>query len=248
MSSNWTNQLKPNLTRAAQVLQTGPAAWRLEIPPGPAGRYRLAQLDDYAGRPRGKFPWQPPMRLEIRARASAVDLPGTWGFGLWNNPFGMGVYSLPALPNTAWFFFASPPNYLSLRDDLPAVGGLAPPVIAPRWPAGLLALGIPALPLAAFPALVRLARRLGRRVVRQDSAALSHDPCDWHTYTLEWLDHQVVLLLDGQAVLQTPVVPRGPLGLVIWIDNQYAAAAPDGRLRAGTLANPEPAWIEVEIG
>ena len=36
------------------------------------------------------------------------------------------------------------------------------------------------------------------------------------------------------------------LGVVIWIDNQYAALPPDGRLRYGTLENQERAWIEIK--
>jgi hypothetical protein len=32
---------------------------------------------------------------------------------------------------------------------------------------------------------------------------------------------------------------------VIWIDNQYAALAPGDRLRMGSLAVPEPAWLDV---
>jgi hypothetical protein len=252
-------RFKPNLTRGGQVIQTAPAAWHLEIPAGPAGRYRLAQIDDYAGLPRWKFPWREPYRLELRARASAQELPGTWGFGLWNNPFGMGVYSLPVLPNAAWFFFASRPNYLSLRDDLPAQGGLAATFRSPRWPAALLLPGVLGLPLLAFPPAVRLARRLGRKIVYQDAASLALDPTAWHTYSLEWKAGQlsskdpspfspsVILLVDDETVLHTPVTPRGPLGLVIWIDNQYAAVPPDGRLRFGALENPEPAWIEVEM-
>ena len=247
MQKDWSLMLKPRFTRGAQVVQTAPAGWRLEIPAGPAGRYRLAQVDDYSGRLRGRFPWRMPFCLALRARASAQDLPGTWGFGLWNNPFGMGVYSLPALPNTAWFFFASQQNYLSLRDDLPAQGGLAATFCSPRWPAALFLPGAPFLPLLELPPAMRLARRVGRGIVRQAGAAMLHDPTEWHTYILEWAEQQVSLLVDGQTVLQTAIAPRGPLGLVIWIDNQYAAAPPDGRLRFGTLANPEPAWIEVEI-
>jgi len=77
------------------------------------------------------FPCQPPYSLELSCRASALAIPGTWGFGLWNDPFNMAVLSraellrLPALPNAAWFFYAAPPSYLSLRDDLPAQGWLA---------------------------------------------------------------------------------------------------------------------------
>jgi hypothetical protein len=32
---------------------------------------------------------------------------------------------------------------------------------------------------------------------------------------------------------------------VIWIDNQYAALPPTGRLSFGALPNPQPAWIEI---
>ena len=45
--------------------------------------------------------------------------------------------------------------------------------------------------------------------------------------------------------MQTNISPNGPLSLVIWVDNQYAALPPRGRLRYGTLPNPEPAWLEI---
>jgi len=41
------------------------------------------------------------------------------------------------------------------------------------------------------------------------------------------------------------VSPRPPLGLVIWIDNQYAAFTPDGKIGFGVLANDE-AWLEIK--
>jgi hypothetical protein len=53
--------------------------------------------------------------------------------------------------------------------------------------------------------------------------------------------------VDGRSVFQTALAPRGRLGLVIWIDNQFAAFGPDGKLRAGVLAQPEPAWLEIEF-
>jgi hypothetical protein len=101
-------KLKERRTQGAQVTRSGPAAWRLEIPAGPAGQYRLAQLDDYAHLPRGAFPWHPPLTLSLRGCASAVDLPGTWGFGLWNDPFGLafvkgGGLRLPSLPTQPGF-------------------------------------------------------------------------------------------------------------------------------------------------
>jgi hypothetical protein len=46
-------------------------------------------------------------------------------------------------------------------------------------------------------------------------------------------------------VLNTSVVPKSSLGLVIWLDNQYMALSPDGRIGYGMLPNLEPAWIEI---
>ncbi len=246
--------LRPNITPGAQITPLdSKAAWRLEIPAGPAGKYRLAQLDDYGSRPRRSFAWRPPIRLVMRARASVDELPGTWGFGFWNDPFGMAILSgaevlrLPVLPNAAWFFFASTPNYLSLRDDLPAQGGLVATFRAPRWPAALLALGAPALPLFLFRSGARLLRRLGRRVVHQSAAAISSDPTLWHQYEIEWKAEQVVCRVDGVELLATQTAPLSPLGFVMWVDNQYAGLPPDGKAAFGTLANPQPAWIEVQL-
>jgi hypothetical protein len=225
--------------------------WRLEVSLGPAGRYRLAQLDDYADLPRRAFLWQAPFSLSLRARAAQGSMPGTWGFGLWNDPFALslgfgGGRRIPALPNAAWFFFASAPNYLSLRDDLPAQGGLAATFQSPRWPTALLGLGALALPLLALPPVRRIIRRLGRRIVQQDAAAVETDPSEWHAYGLEWAQRRVTFYVDGNPLFETSVAPFGPLGIVIWVDNQYAAWPPSGRFSFGTLANDQPAWIEIE--
>jgi hypothetical protein len=243
--------LKANLTPGACITPLDGATWRLEIPPGPAGRYRLAQLDDYRRLPRRAFRCHSGASLRLRARASQAVIPGTWGFGLWNDPFGMAILSggdllrLPALPNAAWFFFASPPSYLSLRDDLPAQGGLAATFRSASWPSLPLLLGVPFLPLLLLPPAARLFRYWARRIIQQEAVALDFDPTDWHEYCLEWGASQAVFRVDGAVVLQTAVAPRPPLGLVIWVDNQYAAAPPSGRLRYGMLPNPQPAWIEI---
>lgn len=243
--------LTPRHTPGSQVMRLPTGGWRLEVPAGPAGHYRLAQLDDYADLPRRAFPWNAPFNLSLRARAAQADMAGTWGFGLWNDPFALalgfgGGRRVPALPNAAWFFFASEPNYLSLRDDLPAQGGLAATFKSPRWPAAVLAMGALALPLLVLPPMRRIMRRLGRRVVRQDAVTLAGDPCEWHTYQLEWGQSHVTFWVGGDPVLETSVAPPGPLGVVIWVDNQYAAWPPSGRLSFGTLANDLPAWIEIE--
>lgn len=225
--------------------------WRLHLPAGPAGAYRLAQLDDYHGLPRDGLPHQPPWELSLECRASASRMPGTWGFGLWNDPFslalglGGGRRRFPALPQTAWFFYASPPNYLSFRDDLPAQGQLASVFQSRSLPTALLALAAPLLPLLIVPPLGRLARRLLRRWIAEDSVRLSPDASLWRHYRLLYEADRVRFYVDQELALATAVSPSAPLGFVLWIDNQYAALNPQGKLGYGTLANPQPAWIEV---
>jgi hypothetical protein len=251
MMTRLTPDLKPNLTEGSLVQVNGAGSWRLEIPAGPRNRYRLAQVDDYEGLQRNSFRWKPPFKCSLQARSSLDNIPGTWGFGLWNNPFGMAILKgaemlrLPALPNTAWFFFASPPNYLSLRDDLPAQGELAAVFRSVRLPAPLLVLGALALPLLLWRPAARRLRRLARRFVQQEAMQLAVSPLEWHTYELSWQAHEVAFWIDSVMVLKTDLAPRGPLGLVIWVDNQYAALPPDGRVGFGTLENSEPAWIEI---
>lgn len=246
-----TLQLQPNITFGAEVIRTATGAWHLEIPPGLAGGYRLAQLDDYRRLPRRAFLWHPPLSLSLRARASHGCIPGTWGFGLWNDPFGLaflqgGGVRAPALPNAAWFFFASAPNYLSLRDDLPARGALAATFRSPDWSPILFLPIILLAPLLLIRPLGRRIRRLASGVVQQDAVALAVDPTAQHVYRIDWGADRATFYVDGGLVLETTVVPGRPLGLVIWVDNQYAALPPDGRVGYGTLPNPQTSWIEID--
>lgn len=244
--------LKVQQTPGAEV-RTKPqkGAWRLEIPPGPQRSYRLAQLDDYASQPRRAFPHRPPLCLQLHARASAADIPGTWGFGLWNDPFnlslglGGGTRRFPALPQAAWFFFASPQNYLSFRDDLPANGLIAQTFRSRNLPTALLAVAAPSFPLLLWPQLAQKLRPFFRRWIREDSFAPGVDVTQWHHYTIDWQKERVTFKVDDQTIA-TGISPQAPLGLVIWADNQYAAFPPDGKLSYGTLENPEPAWLEIE--
>jgi hypothetical protein len=247
-----TTNLKTYCTPGATVETSRPGCWRMSIPAGPQGRYRCAQLDDYKGLARHDFPWQAPLEMSLRARVSAPNLPGTWGFGLWNDPFtaslGLGGMAarIPALPNTAWFFYASAPNHLALRDTHPAQGLLAATFNAPRIPGALLALGLPAAGLLAVPAAARWLRRLAARVIHEDAAEIEPVETEWRAHRLAWRGDSCQFWVDGRLALETPVSPRGRLGLVVWIDNQYAAFPPDGRLGYGALAGPS-AWLEVEM-
>jgi len=230
--------LRARCSPGATVSGNSASGWSLSIPGGPAGRYQLAQLDDYTRLPRRLFPWRPPISLHLRARASAADLPGTWGFGLWNDPFGLSfgqggtAARLPALPQAAWFFHASPPNHLTFHDALPADGFLAGTFRSLPLPSILLMAGLPVL------LLPRLARRAAAGLIAQGGTRLHLDVTVWHEYRLDWESDQVRFFVDGDPVLITAAAPRAPLGLVLWIDNQYAAFPPGGRIAFGTLEGP----------
>ena len=236
--------LKEHTSRNGNI-ETTSTGRRLVISRGPNTEYRLAQLDDTLHLPRRKFPEQPPLTLSLRARASSETIPGTWGFGLWNDPFGLSLgfggapFNLPALPNAIWYFHASPRNYLSFREDKPAQGFLAQAFRSPRFHRLLLPAGL------MFPFSRRRARRLLSQVVQEDSAIINAEVTQWHTYRLEWSLDRSRLWVDETLALDTPVSPRPPLGLVIWVDNQYAAFTRQGQMKWGLEENPTEAWLEI---
>lgn len=218
--------------------------WRLKIDAGDSLHYRDAQIDDYYGLQRKNFPHHS-VTVSLRARASSISIPGTWGFGLWNDPFGMSLgfggnpLRLPALPNAVWFFSASPQNYLSFTDDKPAQGFLAQSFHSSAFHPWLIPAGL------TLPISPTTARNLISKVIREDSSALSVDVTQWHGYRLEWSLKRVLFYIDDVPVFESHVSPNPPLGLIIWIDNQYAAFTPEGKIGFGVLENSEPAWIEI---
>ncbi len=236
----------------SSVSPTG-EGWRMEMGEGGQKSYRLAQMDDYVGMGRKNFPHTHPFTLRLHARVSRADIPGTWGFGLWNDPFGLSIgfggrkKQLPALPQAAWFFHASKPNWLSLRDGpVPGNGFFAGTLRSRPIPSALFIPGIPALPLFALRPFSRLVRRIASRfLIQQDGVGLNMDVTARHEYSIRWEAAECAFSVDGVEVLRSQVSPRGPLGLVLWIDNQFAAWTPEGRIGYGTLAN-EAAWLEVE--
>jgi len=215
-----------------------------------ASPYRLAQLDNYSSLARGAFPHRPPLTLRLRARCSQASLPGTWGFGFWNDPFGFSLGfggrpgRLPALPNAAWFFFASPENHLALHRNQPSHGALVGSFRARHLPAILMAPAAVALPLLWLPAASRGFRKLAASMVQQDWKELALAPTTWHEYGIQWRKDQAIFSVDGELV-HVAFAPQPPLGLVLWLDNQYAAWRPDGRFGYGTLATPPDCWVEL---
>lgn len=266
LSSSIKPSLQTYLTTAANVDWLDADTCHLEIPASPQNEkssYCVAQLDDYHHLKRCAFPWQPLVKLTLRARVSDENLPGTWGFGFWNDPFSLSLglegasRRFPALPNTAWFFYASPPNYLSFRDDLPAQGFLAATFRSPAIPALLLAPASPLLGLSIWSPTGRLLRCWLRRLIQQDATLVTamhpvvNDAVhpinirEWHQYSIAWRSERVTFSVDKQDIFVTSISPYGPLALVLWIDNQYAAFPSTGRLSFGSLPVFQPAWLEL---
>src|SRR3984893_7720190 len=106
-------------------LHIADSSLRMSFEAAQQGQYSDAQIDDYGRLPRSKFPWKPPVRMEVRARSSlpaaihsspkeqANTLRGTAGFGFWNYPFSVRGDVL-MLPEAVWFFYASPPSNMAL--------------------------------------------------------------------------------------------------------------------------------------
>lgn len=244
-------QLQPLCTTDATSEWNPNSSLLLHIPAGEEGAYRVAQLDDYHHLARTQFCWQPPIRLRLQARCSQQSAAGTWGFGFWNDPFsaslGLGGMSrrLPALPNCAWFFNASSPNHLEIHDRYPAQGFLAATFQSPLIPAPLLAPGFLLAPLLLIQPAARLLRKAARMVIKQDATQVEIDVHDWHSYQIDWQAQSTSFRVDQQLIFQTPHSPTGRLGLVIWVDNQFFAFPPSGRVRFGTLAQSQPTTLEV---
>ena len=229
-----------------RVIRTN--TWQLLLPPTAAG-YADAQIDDYgeAGG-REQYPWRPGMYLSLRARFAPGEgrLLGTAGFGFWNAPFGDPTVKRPALPQAAWFFYASPPSDLPFPPDEPGVGWFAATIdaAAPR--------ALATVPFAPAVLLLNQLRRLRslvwppvRRALGISHASLPQKMTAWHQYELRWLARGCTFLVDGEVVLSSTYSPRGPLGFVCGLETQYMVATPRGRLRWGTLKTTVTQQLEI---
>jgi hypothetical protein len=196
--------------------------------------YSDAQIDDYAGLARRRFPWQPPLRMTVRARSSG-PLAGTAGFGFWNNPFSP-LGGTPALPAALWFFCGSPPSDMSLALGVPGHGWKAACIDATQ-PSALMWAPLALPVLLANQSLALYLRTWPRiqRDLRVAEAQISALGQQWREYTIEWRVDGARFLVDGALALETDRPPRGPLGFVAWVDNQWMVATPRGRFGWGLL-------------
>jgi len=187
--------------------------------------------------------------MTVRARFShpAGTLRGTAGFGFWNDPFLMTGARPPALPRAVWFFYASPPSEMKLDLETPGWGWKVATIDAQRpeaFPWALLAPGV--VPLMNLRSVYRRLWPSVQRALRIREAWIPVEMTGWHTYVLVWGKREARFEVDGEVILRDAPSPRGPLGFVMWMDNQYMVATPWGRIAWGLLDVPDCQWMEVE--
>lgn len=224
-----------------------PNPFTLHLPPCANG-YTDAQIDDCVGA-RRDYPWQPGTHLSLRARFSheADRLVGTAGFGFWNAPFGDPSKPVPTLPQATWFFFGSPPTDLPLAQAGPGQGWFAATLDATTWRALAIApLAPPVLLLNQFAALRRRIWPWVQKRLQIFCQPIEENMSDWHEYQLFWRKSGCEFWVDGCLSHHTPFSPRGPLGFVCWIDNQFMVATANGRFRWGTIPVAAAQFLEVE--
>ena len=245
--------LKPFLTGGAEISIRKNKVFRLLLPSS-SSLYCDSQLDDYQLLARNAFKWTPPVRCVIQARTSHAEPSGTLGFGFWNDPFTMSLGQggasrrLPAPPQTLWFFYGSSKNDLPLDARLPGFGWKAASLRSPEVPSLILA---PIAATAIGLSYIRLLRswiiKSALRQVIAAEAILDVSMLDWHTYSIEWSKQAAIFTVDDVVVLNTQDPPDGPLGFVLWIDNQFAVASPLKGFHFGTTLTKHNEWLEVKI-
>ena len=228
------------------------ATTRLRLGKSDDFSYSDAQIDDYHAD--GILGWRPPVQMTLRARFShpLSLLRGTAGFGFWNDPFGMTkgarrVSWMPnvRLPQAVWFFSASPPSEMPLATGVAGDGWKAATIDASRPLARAL---LPFAPLGMLACRVPWGYRsvwpMAQSVLKIDEASIATSMDEWHEYRLAWETDGVRFWVDGADIMRSRYSPRGPLGFVAWIDNQYMVATPQGRIEHGVLATDEQ-YLEI---
>jgi hypothetical protein len=213
-----------------------------------SSRYTDAQVDDYQDLARRDFRWRPPAQMTVRARFShpAGELSGTAGFGFWNDPFMMTGRCWPVPPRVIWFFYASSPSNMKLDIHTPGYGWKAATLDALRWPFFALLPTAPlAVPLMNIHLLYRSFWPIGQRAINVSEVLVPVDMTDWHIYTIDWHKRSARFTVDGESILYCHTSPHGPLGFVMWLDNQYMVATPWGKFKYGLLDAPGQQWLEV---
>jgi len=220
-------------------------------------KYTDAQLDDYTTIASNEYYWKSPLIMEVRARFSHKSvvgknllinnqcLKGTGGFGFWNKPFSMqGRWY--TFPKSVWFFYSAPPSDMQLVAGSPVFGWKAQVVNTTLLSVlvNLIPLGISVI-FAKATGYTKLSRFWLQRFSGTQEVIIEEDMREWHDYTLEWKDDQVVFSVDKKKILKVPFSTKTPLGFVAWLDNEYAIATAKGKIGFGK-SKIGPQWLDID--
>jgi hypothetical protein len=136
---------------------------------------------------------------------------------------------------------------MKLALDVPGYGWKAATIDA-LHPLALMLVPI-ALPAALLMNLRPLYRALWpplQRALNIHEYPTNVPMTDWHTYVIEWGLEHAAFFINGKPVLENTPSPRGPLGFVMWLDNQYMIVKPWGRFGWGLLETSGCQWLEVD--
>jgi len=210
--------------------------------------YANAQLDDYRVDQSNNFRWSANVEMTVRARFSvgAEKMTGTAGFGFWNAPIGLGVRRLPSPPAAVWFFFAGPNSDITAAQGIPGHGWKAASMdTRNRRFLTLLPTAPIALPMLRLPGMYARLWPIAQRAMRVDEHMLDSPLDEWHNYSLIWTKEFVQYGIDGQVVHVCHDPPLARMGFVLWLDNQWMVATPQGHFAQGTVPVARARSLEV---
>lgn len=209
--------------------------------------YSNAQIDDYPNLKRKDFVNEAPLKFKIKARLKCEGEPkGTFGFGFWNDPFLMTEPRVPSLPKAIWFFGSSSESSMNLAVDIPGHGWKMGCIDAWSWKFLMLIPTVPlSIPLMWIPFFRRKLWPIAQKFMKCHEALVPVSIKDWHEYEIDWQTDLVTFYIDGSKRFETPA-PKGKLGLVIWIDNQYMKIDPRAKMKCGTIKIDEEQCLEIE--
>jgi hypothetical protein len=234
--------MKSRTTPGASIEKT-PKGYLMKIPAGDSSAYRFAQIDDYFGLPRRKFPHHS-LTLSLRARTSSFPSPehGASGCGTIPSACRLG------LGRIVW-----PPRPAQRGMVLRGVAGQSS-FVQRQTRTGISRAKFPFAKISSSADTngfgISLFRAKATRNCWARSSTRTHPLSGWiqlNGMATGWsgVRSRVAWYVDDVRVFESPVSPNPPLGLVIWIDNQFAAFTPEGKISFGVLEGDEE-WLEIE--
>lgn len=215
---------------------------RLILRNSPAGYLCSAQLDDYICHAREDYPWEPPVTLRLRARTNlpSGELPGTTGFGFWNNMAPLWNNHMEVFPNWIWFYYASPETRISPTASPPS--GWKASVVQ-GGPGGESAMAVNDS-LLRIPLIGKYLGKVSMPAV--ETMLDGWDFSTWHDFEIIWNREVIHFRIDDEEVLEAHLRMTARLAFYAWIDNNYTGIRDNGDVVPGYLAIREEQALMID--